>query len=125
MINTIESTLGNSVLPGINHEIPQYSKDSSRSTFNPSETTKKWDLPEKVCLHVISNSLSIPNRPDCLSDLIQTAKSSDFCPSVTRLLGQDNIKTKNERQHQSENKFFKLSIPFLYCFSKLCASKLT
>lgn len=50
--------------------------------------------------------LSIPNRTECLSDLIQTATSSEFCPSVTRLLVQDNIKTKNRRQNQLEKIFF-------------------
>lgn len=64
------------------------------------------DFSNKACLHVISNSVSIPNRTECLSDLIQTATSSEFCPSVTRLLVQDNIKTKNKRQNQLETFFF-------------------
>lgn len=64
------------------------------------------DFSEKACLHVISNSVSIPNRTECLSDLIQTATSSEFCPSVTRLLVQDNMKTKNKRQNQLEKNFF-------------------
>lgn len=83
----------------------------------------------KGCLHVISISVSIPNRPGCLSNLIQTAKHTEFSPSVTRLLVQDNIKKKNRRQNQLGGKkktLFKLSIPFLYCLSnsKLHASKL-
>ena len=83
----------------------------------------------KGCLHVISNSVSIPNRPECLSNLIQTAKHTEFSPSVTRLLVQDNIKKKNRRQNQwggEKKKTFQLSIPFLYCLSnsKLHASKL-
>ena len=83
----------------------------------------------KGCLHVISNSVSIPNRPECLSNLIQTAKHTEFSPSVTRLLVQDNIKKKNRRQNQwggKQKKTFQLSIPFLYCLSnsKLHASKL-
>ena len=74
----------------------------------------------KGCLHVISNSVSIPNRPECLSNLIQTAKHTEFSPSVTRLLVQDNIKKKNRRQNQwgkKKKKTFQLSIPFLYCLS--------
>lgn len=49
---------------------------------------------------MISISVSIPNRPGCLSNLIQTAKHTEFSPSVTRLLVQDNIKKKNRRQNQ-------------------------
>lgn len=52
----------------------------------------------------------IPNRPECLSDLIQTAKSSEFCPSVTRLLVQGNLKTKSKKQNQLEV-FFSTSYP--------------
>lgn len=72
------------------------------------------DFSKKACLHVISSSVSIPNRTECLSDLIQTAISSEFCSSVTTLLVQDNIKTKNKRQKQLEKLFFNfLSFPSL------------
>lgn len=68
----------------------------------------------KGCLHVISNSVSIPNRPECLSNLIQTAKHTEFSPSVTRLLVQDNIKKKNRRQNQwgGKKKNFSTFYPF-------------
>lgn len=64
---------------------------------------------------MISSSVSIPNRPECLSDLIQTAKSSWFCPSVMRLLVQDNIKTQNKRHSQLEKTMFST----FYSFSLL------
>lgn len=47
VVNTIESTWDTSVLPDINHEIPQYLLDCSRSTFKPSKINKEWDFPEK------------------------------------------------------------------------------
>lgn len=64
---------------------------------------------------MISISVSIPNRPGCLSNLIQTAKHTEFSPSVTRLLVQDNIKKKNRRQNQlggKKKKTFSTFYPF-------------
>lgn len=40
VVNTIEGTWDTSVLPDINHEIPQYSLECSESTSKPPEINR-------------------------------------------------------------------------------------
>lgn len=83
-MDTTEHTLNICILADINHEVPKHSTDLQHY-FQPLRNNNLTGLFRKS-LSSCDNSLSVPNRDKCLSGLMQTSKSSEFCQSVTKLI---------------------------------------